>query len=61
MNSKTNKEILDLLIQYFNKFPNQRFCQGLVNLGIIKCNNGIAEDPFYKKNEEVLDDIGNNF
>ncbi len=60
MNKNTNKEILDLLIQYFIKFPNQRFCQGLVNLGIIETQNGIAQDPFYKLNEEVIDDIKNN-
>lgn len=60
MNKKTNKEILDLLIQYFAKFPDQRFCQGLVNLGIIKCNNGMAIDPFYRSNEEVIDDIKDN-
>lgn len=60
MNKKTNKEILSLLTKYFTNFPDQRFCQGLVNLGIIECNNGMAEDPFYKKNEEVIDDIKNN-
>ena len=60
MNKKTNTEILKLLKQYFDKFPDQRFCQGLVNLGIIKCHNGMAEDPFYIINEEVLHDIKNN-
>jgi len=60
MNKKTNKEILKLLTEFFNKFPDQRFCQGLVNLGIIECNNGMAIDPFYKLNEEVIDDIKNN-
>lgn len=60
MNKNTNKEILDLLIQYFIKFPDQRFCQGLVNLGIIETRNGMAQDPFYKLNEEVINDIKNN-
>lgn len=60
MNKKTNKEILNLLTQYFTKFPDQRFCQGLINLGIIECNNGMVEDPFYKLNKEVIDDIKNN-
>ena len=57
MNKKSNIEILKLLKQYFIKHPDERFCQGLVNIGIIECHDLIANDPFYKPNENIINSI----
>ena len=67
MNKKTNDKILKLLKEYLNKYPDQRFCQALVNINILKIHERIVksneqwdgaqripEDPFYTTNEEVI-------
>lgn len=45
-----NRELLKMLSEYIEKFPEQRFGQILVNYGFIDENN----DPFYEESVDTL-------
>lgn len=61
MNKESNDKILELLKQYLDKNPDQRFFQALVNIGAYEyepfrpdMSVRIPCDPFYTTNENVI-------
>ena len=62
MNSRQNSnlEIVNLLIDYLIKNPNQRFGQALMNLNVLpRQENSELADPFYEEPEKTLERIQN--
>lgn len=50
-----NHKILEAIQEYIDKYPEIRFGQALVNLGIIKYDSGnVIRDPFYEEPCETL-------
>lgn len=61
MNRKaSNLEIMDRLSEYFSKYPDMRFGQALLNLGIVEifeCPNTDKlywKNAFYEESKEIL-------
>ena len=55
---EANKEILKILEDYVNKYPDWRFGQILVNsnvVTIIPTSNGTVCDPFYEESKVTLE------
>ena len=55
---EANKEILKILEDYVNKYPDWRFGQILVNsnvVTIIHTSNGTVCDPFYEESKVTLE------
>ena len=51
---KYNSEIIQLLDEFFTKFPKMRFIQGLWALGVISAE---GEDKFYEESEDTFKTI----
>lgn len=54
-----HKKIMGILDTYLNKYPNQRFFQALVNIGVINYIKDFKMDPmvqddFYLTDEKML-------
>lgn len=56
---ETNKEILKILEDYINKYPDWRFGQILVNsnvVTVIHTSKGtVCDDPFYEESKVTLE------
>lgn len=64
VNKETNDKILELLKQYLDKNPEQRFFQALVNIGAYEyepfrpdMSVRIPRDPFYISNNNVIESL----
>ena len=55
--NKYNKEILNIMIDIIDRFPDIRFCQLLCGLGLpyqdVDCNGGV-KDRFYEESQDTL-------
>lgn len=65
-NKQENDRILTLLQQYLDNNSEQRFCQALMNLGIIEqrmdstTSEMITLDPFYTPNKVIIEKLETN-
>ena len=55
---KANHAIMAQLKAYLDTFPDMRFGQALMNLGIItQDQGGLVNDPFYTESEKTFQDV----
>jgi hypothetical protein len=52
---EANREILNLLYQYIERYPDQRFSQVLLNTDVVEMHGaGLWRDEYYKESTEIL-------
>ena len=54
---KRIKRILKLIEDYWNEYPDQRFCQLLINMGIVDDSNKVWQRDDWDLEEDLIKDL----